>query len=89
MLNEQKVTIAPECEPISLIDKAANLEERLIKVLNLAESIHSELYGPVPIDCSEDGNKPRYSLEETVNQMNRTVSRLGDCLSDTLKRLRG
>jgi hypothetical protein len=71
-----------------LTERATDVQRRMENILSLAESIYSELYCPIPCK-DEDGNKPRYSMEETISQMEYTVSQIEDCLVDTLKRLRG
>jgi hypothetical protein len=76
-------------EPESLKEKAAQIQGKLERVFSLADNIHGELYGHMPTECCEGGNESRLSLEETINQINRTTNLLQDCLHDTLLRLRG
>jgi hypothetical protein len=80
------------CEPTEqqpLNERASLIEERCHNVFRLADAVFCELYGPTPSPCDEAGNKPIHSLEETINQIGYKLSYVEDCLSETLKRLRG
>lgn len=95
MYNEPKgIPVPTACEPTEgrrpLIDGAELIHEKATKVLRTAESIYGTLYNPhMNGGESEDQNKPRLSLEETLGEIHFVILQLDEYLSETLKRLRG